>query len=90
MNAREKAATISDWLGWQHEDLSYGLKSVADAEKLYDHMQAHQTGNGWLPECADEWYEDDLLLALGYNPIPDIASPCMSVATLAECYDDGC
>ena len=79
MNAREKAEAISQWLGWQHEDLSFGLRSLADAEKLYDYWKK-QSGVG-LPELADEEsdYEDGpdvaahRVLALGYDPLVRVA-----------------
>lgn len=37
MNAREKLAAVADWLGWQDETLSAGLRTAEDALKLYDY-----------------------------------------------------
>jgi len=74
LNTREKIAAVADWLGWQEEQLSYGLRSTEDAFKLYDYWRADQN----LPEMADEDYADedtDLTLhriaALGYDPMYD-------------------
>ena len=64
MNAREQLAAIADWLGWQEESLSFGLRNSMDALRLYDYAQAHPN----LPEMADEWKPRDLIAALGYNP----------------------
>lgn len=75
MNVREKAEAIAKWLGWQHEDLSFGLRTLTDAEKLYDYWQNQADVD--LPELADEEsdYEDGpdvaahRVLALGYDPM---------------------
>lgn len=73
MNMREKTLAIADWLGWQDEDLSAGLRSVADAEKLYDYWRARSST---LPEMADEDADDSSIdvaghrvAALGYDPL---------------------
>lgn len=73
INAREKAAAIADWLGWQDEDMAAGLRSVADAEKLYDYWQARADT---LPEMADEETDDEgnelaphRIAAVGYDPL---------------------
>ena len=65
MNAREILVAAADWLGWQEEDLSFGLKSAEDAIKLYAYAQAHPE----LPEMADEWEPKDRRKALGYEPL---------------------
>jgi hypothetical protein len=65
MNARELLAAVADWLGWQDEDMSYGLKSGEDALKLYAYAQAHDE----LGEMADEWEPKDRKKALGYDPL---------------------
>jgi hypothetical protein len=65
MNAREILAAAADWLGWQDEDMSFGLKSAEDAIKLYAYAQAHPE----LPEMADEWEPKDRRKALGYEPM---------------------
>lgn len=70
-NFREKAAAIADWLGYHNEDIAYGLRSVADAEKLYDYWQAHPE----LPEMCDEDGDDGepmkphRIKAIGYDPM---------------------
>lgn len=64
MNAREQLAAIADWLGWQEESLSFGLRNSMDALRLYDYAQAHPN----LPEMADEWTPSILIAELGYNP----------------------
>jgi hypothetical protein len=76
MNTREKMELIADWLGYQHEDLSFGLRSVGDAEKLYDHWQAHADE---LPEYADMDVDDggvDIAarrrVVLGYDPLNEV------------------
>lgn len=64
MNAREMLAHVADWLGWQDEDLSAKLKNAFDALRLYDYAQNHPN----LPEMVDEWEEEYLINAIGYNP----------------------
>ncbi|VVE18347.1 MULTISPECIES: hypothetical protein [Pandoraea] len=64
MNARERLAAVADWLGYNDEQLSFGLRNAFDALRLYDYSQAHPE----LPEMADEWEESDLIAALGYSP----------------------
>lgn len=65
MNAREQLAAVADWLGWQHENLSFGLRTSLDALRLYDHAQAHEE----LAEMADDWEPQDRIAALGYDPL---------------------
>lgn len=73
MNARERLTAAADWLGYNHEQLSFGLRNAFDALRLYDYAQAHPC----LPEMADEWDEPDLVAALGYSPfeLDDTGSP---------------
>lgn len=66
MNARETLAHVADWLGWQEETLSYGLRSAFDGLRLYDYWQAHEDTLG---EMADEWEAKDRITALGYDPM---------------------
>lgn len=73
LNAREKLLAIADWLGWQNEDLSFGLKSPEDAVKLYNYWQERADT---LPEMADEEQDDEgrwMFMfrkhALGYDPL---------------------
>ena len=69
----KKLELITDWLNWQHVALTDGLRSVADAEKLYDYWQKTPD----LPEFAD-CEGDDLdvdtthqhhINAIGYSPL---------------------
>ena len=72
-NAREELALAAEWLGWQDENLSFGLKSAEHALKLWRYWQAHPE----LPEMADSDYDDEGKLvgpknrrkALGYDPM---------------------
>ena len=72
LNAREQLDAAATWLGYQDEDLSFGLKTPEDALKLW---------RGWiadpeLPEFCDEAEDKEdraVLLArtkkiLGYDP----------------------
>lgn len=65
MNAREQLLEIAEWLGWQDESLSFGLRHSFDALRLYDYAQSHPN----LPEMADEWKPRDRILACGYDPL---------------------
>jgi predicted transcriptional regulator len=65
MNAREVLACVADWLGWQEEDLSAGLKSAEDGLRLYMYGQTHPE----LPEMADEWEPKRRIQAVGYEPM---------------------
>ncbi|MEM8519518.1 hypothetical protein [Janthinobacterium sp. CAN_S7] len=72
-NMREKAEAIALWLGYHNEDIAYGLRALADAEKLYDYWQAH---SGVLPEFCDEDADDPTvnvrqhrIAAIGYDPL---------------------
>lgn len=65
MNAREQIENIAEWLGYQEESLSFGLRHAMDALRLYDYSMAHPE----LHEMADEWEDADLIAALGYNPL---------------------
>jgi hypothetical protein len=64
-NAREILGIVENWLGWQDETLSDGLKSPCDSIKLWDYAQAHPD----LHEMADQWPRRVLRDALGYNPL---------------------
>ena len=72
-NIREKTEAIAVWLGYHHEDIAYGLRSVADAERLYDYWQAR---GDLLPEFCDDDGDDPAvdvrqhrIAALGYDPL---------------------
>lgn len=72
-NMREKTEAIAEWLGYHHEDIAYGLRSVADAEKLYDYWAER---GDLLPEFCDNDAEDlevdvrqHRIAALGYDPL---------------------
>lgn len=64
-NAREILVIVADWLGWQDEALSDGLKTPYDAIKLWEYAQAHPD----MHEMADQWPRRVLRNALGYNPL---------------------
>lgn len=64
-NAREQLETISNWLGYQEETLSFGLVNSFDALRLYDYAQAHPM----LSEMADDWTPEERIAALGYDPM---------------------
>ena len=64
MNAREQLEACANWLSYQLEDMSYGLKSPEDGLNLWRHMKA----NDDLPELADEWDAADRIKAIGYCP----------------------
>lgn len=65
MNARERLAAAAEWLGWNDEDLSAGLRNAFDGLRLYDYAQARDD----LPEMADEWEAKERINALGYDPL---------------------
>ncbi len=62
-NTRDKLERIVSWLRHTHESISYGLRSIADAEKLYDYSQTRAAD-----EYPDEWPTAELIRVLGYNP----------------------
>ena len=68
MNAREQLVAAADWLGYQHEDMSYGLKSPQDGLKLWLYAEAHAD----LAEMADTWEPRDRVKALGYDPLDGV------------------
>lgn len=71
MNARDQLEAAAAWLGFQNENLSYGLKSPEDGLKLWRYGQKHIE----LAELCDnpvgddaDWTEDNFKEAIGYNP----------------------
>ena len=71
MNAREELEAAATWLGFHHEDLSFGLKSAEDGLKLYRYGAAHPE----LAEMCDapegdeaDWTPKHFKAAIGYNP----------------------
>ena len=66
INAREMLNIIEEWLGWQEETLSFGLKNAFDALRLYDYWLTHEAKLG---EMADEWEPENRIAALGYDPM---------------------
>lgn len=64
MNAREKLAAVADWLGYNSETLSDGLRNAFDGLRLYDYAQS----NPDLDEMADSWEPQHRIAALGYDP----------------------
>lgn len=65
MNARERLTAAKDWLGWQDENLSAGLRTAFDALRLHDYAQLHDD----LPDMADDWEPEQREVALGYDPL---------------------
>lgn len=64
MNARECLEAASTWLGYHHEDMSFGLKCPEDGIKLWRYMRAHDD----LSDMADDWTYDQRVEAIGYCP----------------------
>lgn len=65
MNARQRLSEAAEWLGWNDENLSSGLRTAFDALRLYDYAQAHPE----LPEMADDWDPELISQVLGYDPL---------------------
>lgn len=84
MNAREQLAAAADWLGWNDENLSSGLRTAFDGLRLYDYAQAHPD----LPEMADTWKPKYRIAALGYDPLranaPQHEAPTTGAVAVAE------
>lgn len=90
-NMREKTVAIAEWLGWHHEDIAYGLRSVADAETLYDYWA---TRSDQLPEFCDIDADDIMvdvrqhrIAALEYDPLVIVmegAKPAPKIDKAAE------
>lgn len=71
----EKAKQMTHWLDNQNETLSWNLRSVADAEKLYDYWTTGDAANA-LPEFCDDDRDCEgvdlaahRIKALGYDPL---------------------
>lgn len=69
-NAKEQLAACVEWLAWQEEALSEGLKSAEDALRLWRFWQGLCNG----PPMADEPHAGcDVpalrIAALGYDPL---------------------
>lgn len=64
-NVREMLDHLHRWLAYQEEDLSYGLRSISDAVKLY---LAHQEGQDM--RFPDRWSSAQRIAVLGYDPLP--------------------
>lgn len=64
LNAREQLDACAEWLGWQNETMSYGLKTPEDGLKLWRYMKAHDE----LSDAADDWLPENRIAALGYCP----------------------
>lgn len=71
-NAREELLLAAGWLAFQHEDLSFGLKSAEDAIKLWRAWTADENLPEFCdePESAEESKEFHAIIkrAVGYNP----------------------
>lgn len=61
----KKLNKVIEWLSFQTDDLSFGLRTAQDAVKLYN----HGSDNPDLPEFADRWNKQDRIDALGYDPL---------------------
>ena len=72
INVREKMTLVAEWLNWQEEQLSYGLRSFDDAVILYDAMVGECNHLG---EMADEWPEVERIRLLGYDPMQACEKP---------------
>ena len=71
LNAREQLEAAANWLGFQHEDLSFALRSPEDGLRLWQYGQKHTE----LAEFCDEdegndseWKPKHFIEAIGYNP----------------------
>lgn len=64
MNAREQLEACANWLGYQDENMSFGLRSPEDGLKLWRYAQTRED----LDEFADNWNAADRILAIGYCP----------------------
>lgn len=66
MNAREQLEAAQNWLAWQHEGMSDGLRSANDGLRLWQYAMAHPELPEFLdtPDCA-KCRRD----ALGYDPL---------------------
>lgn len=74
-NAREILLAVAEWLAWQDENLSFGLRSPEHGIKLWRYWQARPAE---LPEMADEQCEGVNVAAhrrkaLGYDPLSESA-----------------
>lgn len=76
MNAREELGCAEAWLGFQHEDLSYGLKCAEDGLKLWRYAVAHPELAEFCDEATGEtgdWEAKHFKAAIGYNPWKRVA-----------------
>lgn len=64
-----KLECISGWLDRMDEGLSFGLKSVVDAEKLYDHFANHETMDRYAVEENSDEMSAERIKVLGYDPL---------------------
>lgn len=61
MDVEERMYAISAWLRWQDPGLKKGLRSIADAEKVYRHsFIAGEDPEDWDPQVLED--------LLGYSP----------------------
>lgn len=68
VNVRQRMVLVADWLGWQDENLSFGLRTLQDAERLY--LMANYAGPPYT-EMADEWPEGLIKRVIGYDPFAE-------------------
>lgn len=65
MNAYEEMKACVSWLEWHHVDFIEGIRSPADALKLWRYGAQHAEE---VNEMADTWTPAQLRKAIGYNP----------------------
>jgi hypothetical protein len=80
INIREFLSSAAEWLSWQEEDITYGLKTPEDAIKLYRYALENED----LPEMADTWAYKDRRRAIGYDPLINAKTKFVSAAAFKK------
>jgi hypothetical protein len=68
VNIAERMSDITAWLESQDENLSFGLRSIVDAEKLYDYFTSDESPDRYA-DGSDEKVRDARVGVLGYDPL---------------------
>lgn len=68
LNIAERMSDITAWLESQDETLSFGLRSIVDAEKLYDYFTSDESPERYA-DGSDKKVRDARIGVLGYDPI---------------------
>lgn len=68
INIAERMSDITAWLESQDENLSFGLRSIVDAEKLYDYFTSDESPDRYA-DGSDEKVRIARINVLGYDPI---------------------